>query len=236
MANGTGVNGTSRQKYLREQALTGLAHELKGPIAAIEGALDVLANESRKQADYLSMVERNASRLKKHVNDLLEMIKGQQKGGLLKFEKIDVASLCRKLADSYHPLALQRKIELRRSGLEKPVHMWGDAQKMEIIISNLLSNSLKFTDAGNVSVSLRKSPESLFIEVSDTGKGISRQEIPFIFDRFFQGQAGLNAKGMGIGLTIAKTWVGAHKGKISASSDGLNKGAKFVIVLPRNWR
>lgn len=117
MANGAGINDTSRKKYLREQALVGIAHELKSPIAAIEGALDVLVNESRKHAGYLNMLERNASRLKKHVDDLLEVIKGQHTGAIAKDERIDVASLCRKLANSYRivlVLQIHALIEISR--------------------------------------------------------------------------------------------------------------------------
>ncbi len=236
MAHGTDINSASRQNHLREQALVGIAHELKSPIAAIEGALDVLVNESRKHADYLNMLERNASRLKKHVDDLLEVIKGQQTGAPAKREKMDVASLCRKLVNSYRPLALRKKLDLHLTGLEKAVHIWGDPQKIEIAISNLMSNALKFTGAGHISISLRRFQDSIAIDVSDTGKGISQHEIPLIFDRFFQGEAGLTAKGMGIGLTIAKAWVEAHGGKISVHSEGPNRGARFSIVLPMNRR
>ena len=103
---------------------------------------------------------------------------------------------------------------------------------MKVVLSNLISNSLKFTERGSVSVALSKHNSEIITSVKDSGRGVLNADIPFIFDRFFQGRNSNGTKGTGLGLTIAKMWVEAHGGRIWAESEGEGKGTTVTFTVP----
>lgn len=107
-----------------------------------------------------------------------------------------------------------------------------DELKIRQVISNLLENSVKYTSAGGIDVAVDEVDSDVRVTVRDSGEGIPASELPRVFDRLFQGEVSRKLKGSGLGLTIAKTWIVAHGGKIHAESDGPGKGSCFWFTLP----
>jgi signal transduction histidine kinase len=107
-----------------------------------------------------------------------------------------------------------------------------DIPKIKQAVSNLISNAVKFTEEGEIKISVLEKNSQALVEVTDNGKGIDKKDLKRVFERFFQAKP--NMKGTGIGLTIAKAWVEAHGGKIWAESEGEGRGTKLSFTLPLN--
>ncbi len=228
-----------RQSYFfQEHRAAGLTHELKSPLAAIQSALEFFKEESSKQslnpkqAEYLDLIERNSSRLNAFVGELLQVFKLQNKRKPLSDDQVDMGLLCRSVIQTYEPLAKFKGTSIDFLSIQEPIIVSCDRQKIEYVISNLLSNSVKFTLQGHITLSLIQKNQEIIVTVQDTGIGISHKDLPQVFEAFFQGGATQIAKGSGIGLTIAKTWIEAHDGHIWAESEGEGKGTKVTFTLP----
>ncbi|MCG3206401.1 MAG: Adaptive-response sensory-kinase SasA [Elusimicrobia bacterium] len=227
-----------RNAYFQDYTLAGLTHELKSPLAIIESAVDFLNNnpdvrdnDPGKLSAYLEMIQRNSSRLQLFVNDLLAAFDPQVKDVHLLCEQTDMTDLIKKTAIHHKPLADSKNIQFHFDLLSEAV-ISCDRTKIGQVLSNVLSNAIKFSKERSVYLSLKKDSSGLTVSVRDEGSGLSQQELPHIFNRFYQGMRGQQAKGSGIGLTIAKLWVEAHGGKIWAESEGEGKGTTVTFTLP----
>jgi signal transduction histidine kinase len=226
-----------QSSFFHEYTLAGLTHELKSPLAAIESALEIINEQkklkpgSAKEKEFLEMIERNSTRLQRFTSDLIHVFGDKKNLGSL--EMAELNDLCQKGVDSFLSQANSKNTQIEFFPLQSNPSVSCDAAKVEQVISNLVSNAVKFTDGGKIFVKLKEEPAHFLVEVGDTGKGIPPEELPYVFDRFFQGEAGRRAKGTGIGLAIAKTWVEAHGGKIYAESEGEGKGSLFHFTLPK---
>jgi signal transduction histidine kinase len=224
--------------FFQEQTLLSLTHELKSPLSAIEGALDLLIYEAQKKADdpkqkeYLEMIDRNSARLRGFVDELLLVMKSGAKTSQLNFEPVDMAELCREVMSTFEEAAKTKGNQLIFQGKESS-HLNIDPAKIKKVLSNLLSNANKFTKNGAITVSLVEEKDRVRVQVADTGLGLAAGDIPYVFDTFYQTSAGQKAKGTGIGLSIAKLWVDAHGGSIGVESEGEGKGSCFWFTLPR---
>ncbi len=224
------------RSYFKEHTMAGLTHELKSPLANMEGALEIFEKRIVSKLDhddttYLDMMKSNQQRLRGSINNLLEVYHVDGASGLAAND-VDmgevIETICQRWKD---PLDLKGiKISVPtpcRAPLIK-----GDRDKLELAFGNILSNAAKFTDHGHIRINIGTTATHLEVSVLDTGPGIPANELPHIFDRFFQGKTKRNSKGSGIGLTIAKAWVEAHGGKIWAESEGEGKGATVTFTLP----
>jgi len=228
-----------RSEFFQEHTMAGLTHELKSPLAAIESALDILNDRLiSKPGDsdnigYVEMIERNAVRLRKYIDNLLVVFKLPKNKAVLKMERADLRDLCERVVESFAGLAASKNIELKLFWSENaPRIIPFDTAKIELVLTNLISNAIKFTEKGTISVLAEREENRIRVTVEDTGKGIPPDETPRVFERFFQGQAGREKKGTGIGLAIAKAWVEAHGGEIRAESAGTGRGSRFWFTLP----
>lgn len=227
-----------QSSFFQEHRAAGLTHELKSPLASIQAALSVLKERpSHIPADptlneYLDVIERNSTRLESFVNDLLQVFKVQNRSKPLASEKTNLVEISNRVVNFYQPLAKFKGTTLNFDSREEEVTVSCDPQKIETVISNLLSNALKFTLNGLIQLQIESNHQEIKVSVFDTGSGISFQDLPHIFEPFYQGKDGKTAKGAGIGLSIAKAWVEAHSGKIWAESEGEGKGTKVSFTLP----
>jgi signal transduction histidine kinase len=152
----------------------------------------------------------------------------------LSHETIDLRELLRGVVETIIPQAATKGVSLEFSPVPS-VRLRGDAGRLEQVFFNLLGNALKFTPAnGRITVSVEEEAEAVAIRVTDTGVGIDPQVLPFIFDRFRQGEdaARRDYGGLGLGLSIAQQLVEAHGGTIAAESAGRGQGATFTVRLP----
>jgi signal transduction histidine kinase len=166
------------------------------------------------------------------VNELLHVYRLQDGDAALTMAPVDLSALCAEVVGAWAELAKVKGVDLRIEGHGGPVQVHCDEAKIRQVVSNLVSNALKFTEKGSVTVTVAAEADQVTVSVTDTGVGILPKDLSRIFDRFFQGSATVVSKGTGIGLAIAKTWVEAHDGQIFVESKP-GHGARFWFHLPR---
>jgi signal transduction histidine kinase len=182
----------------------------------------------------LRSIHDNATRQARLIDELLDFSRIVSGRLSLSLEDVDLRALLRGVVESIIPSAVAAGIDLDLPAMP-PLHVHGDAQRLEQVFFNLLGNALKFTPSGGrIAISTRTGDGVVEVRVSDTGAGIDPAILPHVFDRFRQADeasARLHG-GLGLGLSIAKELVEAHKGRIAAESAGKGQGSTFIVVLP----
>ena len=216
---------------------TNISHELRTPLTLIISPLtEMLAIEkfSAPIKERLILIENNANRLLHLINQLLDFRKAEK--GALEINVIngELIEFCREISITFKSFAKTKKIEFSFIPEVERLKMFFDPDKMEIVISNLLTNAFKYTPAnGSVVLKISKDEKYCVIKVKDTGTGLSKENADKIFDRFFQiGSTNTsNLSGSGIGLALSKQIVEMHNGKIEVESTP-GKGTEFFVYLP----
>jgi signal transduction histidine kinase/DNA-binding response OmpR family regulator len=226
-----------RQSRIKDEFLATLSHELRTPMNAILGWLNMLTTGKglRSPEKAIAVIERNAQLQARLIEDLLEMNKFTSGTVRLDIAPLDVVATLDAAMESLRPTADTKNVQL---AVELPPSMPripADARRVQQILWNVLHNAVKFTrSGGQVAVQASADAGWVRIQVADTGQGIPPEFLPYVFDRFRQADSSSTreAWGLGIGLSIAKHLVELHGGTIEASSPGLNQGATFVMLLP----
>ncbi|MBU3182072.1 sensor histidine kinase [Clostridium psychrophilum] len=238
------LNETKEQNKFITEFFCNISHELKTPLNVIFSSLQMMNmyNEShdeeiiKKRKKYLHIMKQNCYRLIKLINNLLDMTKLDSGFITLQMENENIISFIEDITMSIISLAETKGIEIIfDTNVEEKV-MAFDGDKIERIILNLLSNALKFTDrGGKIYVTVSDKVDNVVISVRDTGVGIPSDKKEMIFGRFMQVDKTLkrNNEGTGIGLSLVKSFVELHKGKIILKSEP-NIGSEFIIILPVN--
>jgi PAS domain S-box-containing protein len=220
--------------------LSNVSHELKTPLSTINGYVEMLTSGSLgdlqgPQASALKVMERNLKRLAGLINEMIEFSRMEIRGVQLKKTLFSPGELARECAASIQPQALAKDISVSIFSPDDFSPVWGDREKMGQVLGIFLSNAVKFSHEGgmiNIRVS-EHSEHTLAFAVSDTGIGIDSAFQMRVFEKFFQVDASMTRRyeGAGIGLSIAKSIVEAHGGRIALESE-LNRGSTFTILLP----
>jgi len=221
----------------KDEFLATVSHELRTPLNAILGWTRLLREEALDKATVtraLETIERNGRSQAQLIEDILDasrIISGKLR---LISEPVELVNVIRAALDTVRPTANAKGVLLEES-LDSPFRILGDADRLQQIASNLLTNAIKFTSkAGKVLVKLERTESTIQLSVSDTGKGIKPEFLPHIFDRFTQAeQTSKRAHGgLGLGLAIVRNLVELHGGSIHVESPGEGKGATFFVHLP----
>jgi PAS domain S-box-containing protein len=222
---------------VKDEFLAMLSHELRTPLNAVLGYTRMLrdghlAPDRRERA--METIERNANLLGQLVADVLDVSSIVTGKVRLKMTSCDLKALVQAATDVVRPSADAKGIELRVDAPEVSVHAICDGERMQQVFWNLLSNAVKFTPSGHISIALKNSGGRAKVTVTDTGVGIPAKSLPFIFQRFWQGETAAHRArgGLGLGLALARHFVELHGGTIQAASEGEGKGATFVVTLP----
>ena len=223
---------------LKDEFLATLSHELRTPLNAVLGYARMMRTETlppEKASAAWDVVERNATSLKHIIEDVLEVSRIVAGRLRLNVEPVDLPAILRDAMATVIPAADARgvRVETLIEPLTAPVS--GDADRLQQIVWNLLSNAIKFTPrGGKVQLRLSRVNSHVEVTVSDTGRGISPDFLPFVFERFRQADASFTREhgGLGLGLAIAKQLAELHGGTITASSGGPDQGATFTLKLP----
>jgi signal transduction histidine kinase len=177
------------------------------------------------------VIARQTHHLRRLVDDLLDASKISRRELQLRKVTID---LCEVAEDSLNVVAgdvAARGVRVSSSLPDCPVHVTADPTRVRQILSNLLSNSVKFTpEGGRIDLAVEQTPSHVVIRVRDTGRGIARDRLPEIFDMFHKGEG--DDAGLGIGLAVVKALVEMHGGSVEARSDGIGRGSEFIVTLP----
>jgi CheY-like chemotaxis protein/two-component sensor histidine kinase len=183
----------------------------------------------------LAAIHRSAEAQRRLVDDLLDVSRMATSQLRIGSETVDVTRAVEAAVDSLRPDANDRKVTLAFSPPAGPIVVHGDADRLQQVVRNLVSNAVKFTPAGgSARVTLESSSTTAKLTVADTGIGISRELLPRIFEWFGQGDTARTRRysGLGLGLGIVKQLVQLHHGEVYAESDGQGRGATFVVTLP----
>lgn len=226
-----------RQSRLKDEFLATLSHELRTPLNAILGWTELLQGDPGAGVleEGREVIERNARLQKQLIEDLLDVSRIISGRVRLEMGVVDVPSVVHSAVQSVRPMAKERRVRLEsvQGSLSGWVH--GDADRVQQIVWNLLTNALKFTPAGgDVCISIAESGGKAEISVRDTGEGIDPAFIPHLFERFRQAEATTTRRhgGLGLGLSIVRQLTELHGGRVEAESEGLGKGATFRVYLP----
>jgi signal transduction histidine kinase len=185
-----------------------------------------------EQMDPLVTMQNNIARLTGLIDNLLNVTKLDAQAMEFIFTRVDLNACASDVVKFLAPLAKEKKLSLRLNPSPKPVFAWGDGDKVLHIMTNLVSNALKYTVSGGAELSVSSEGNYGVVVVSDTGIGISPADRERIFDRFFRAERGVTqAKGTGLGLYIVKTLVEGQHGKIEVT-DNPGGGTRFSIFLP----
>jgi signal transduction histidine kinase len=178
------------------------------------------------------ILERQFVRLSRLFDDLLEASRAHLGKTALRVEQLDLRGLVEEVSESVRPQVAEKHQRLVTHLPDKAVWIEGDPMRLQQVVSNLLVNGVKYTDpGGRVSIALALRPEDVVLTVCDTGRGISAEVLPHIFEPFTRGD-GASEEGLGVGLAIARQLVELHGRTICASSAGNGAGSEFVVTLP----
>jgi Signal transduction histidine kinase len=234
-----------KQNYNQQQKLnaerlkfyTNITHELRTPLTLIIGPLEDMINDIKIQEKYLSKIQtiyKSANRLLDLINQILEFRKTESHNRKLCVQRNDLSLLIRETALKYTTLNNNSNLTINCQIMDGNYTIFYDTEVIVIILDNLLSNAIKYTPSGEISISLRQIVERKIgyteIEVSDTGYGIDKDSLPFIFNRYYQVQSKHQASGTGIGLAIVKSLAELHDAEIYVDSKP-GYGTQFRIRL-----
>jgi signal transduction histidine kinase len=222
----------------KDAFLATISHELRTPLNAIVGWASMLGRGTipvEAQAHAISVIERNAAAQTRLIEDLLDMSRAVTGHLNLEVTDVDIRATLEAAVDALRPASEEAGVTLLLEGHAPLGLIEADAVRLQQIVTNLLSNSIKFTPrGGRITLAAERSGGLLIVTVTDTGIGIDPEFVPFMFDRFKQADSSPTRAhpGAGLGLAIVRHLVQLHGGTIDAASSGLNAGATITVRLP----
>lgn len=220
-----------REDRLRRNLVADVAHELRTPLAILQGSTEALLDGvDEPTPDVLGSLNDEVTRLRRLVGDLETLAAAEAAGLRPREDRVDLADVATSAADLLRPLADDRGTTLTAKA--RPAAVIGDTDRLHQIAVNLIANAVKFTPAGGaITISTSSDEVSACLEIVDNGPGIPEQELPHVFERFWRGANGDKATGSGIGLAVVAELVAAHHGTVSAGNVP-GGGARFRVTLP----
>lgn len=234
------IEERKRLQNLQQEFVTNVSHELRTPMTVIREGISQVSeglrgeiNEAQKRA--LTLALSGIERMGRMIDDLLDISKIESGKITLKRQRLDMSAIARDVASAFQALSEDRRIDLRVTTPAGPVSVYADRDRIVQVVTNLVGNSFKYTEKGHIQIEIISHPNEAVCCVSDTGIGISQQDLEKIFVKFEQlGHASFTGeKGTGLGLSISRGIVELHKGRIWAESGGAGQGSRIVFALPR---
>jgi two-component system phosphate regulon sensor histidine kinase PhoR len=219
---------------IKKDFVINVSHELRTPLTAIKGFVETLEEELDEQhRHYLAIIKRNTDRLINIVQDLLLLSQVEEKGVALQTEEVAVAALLEQIHRIFEPRLREKNISFTIGSKNDIPPVQADLFKLEQVFVNLVDNAIKYTEHGDIRVTLEHRDNQVVIQIQDTGIGIPQEHLPRIFERFYVVDSSRSRRlgGTGLGLSIVKHIVILHNGTIHAESTP-GKGSIFTITLP----
>ncbi len=222
------------QELLRKRLSADVAHELRTPLATLQSHMEAMI-EGIWEADKprLESCHEEIMRIGRMIGGLEKLAKYESENLTLDRQRFDIKELISRILSNFENSFNAKDIEVDVRAEESMI--LADKDKISQVIVNLLANALKYTPrGGKIEIEVNDSTDNVVISIQDNGIGISKEDMPFIFERFYRADESRNklTGGLGLGLTITKAIVDAHKGKISVTSES-NTGTEFVVLLPK---
>jgi len=219
---------------LQQQFIHDISHELRTPLTILKGELETTLRKSRSQKEYESILHSSVEEMDKIsriIENLLMLARFDNQEVPLEIKNVDLNQLIVNILEDIKILFEQKNIQLNFSSQES-INIEADESQLRRAILNILDNAIKYTPKnGKIFVNLEKDNNTAKIKIGDTGIGIAKENLPFIFDRFYRVDKSRNSNGFGLGLSITKSIIETHKGKIEVETE-LNHGTIFIISLP----
>ncbi len=216
-----------------------VSHELRTPLTIIRESVSqvlegILGETTKEQQEFLSIGLKDIDRLARIINNLLDIAKIENGKFEIKKERIDLAKIVRDICSTFHPRVKNKGIEIKAECLQDEMIVHAEKDKIIQVLNNLIGNSFKFTKRGGIIVTVADKEDHVECSVADTGKGMSKEDVPRIFSKFeqFGRKDGPGDRGTGLGLAISKGIIELYKGKIEIESE-LGKGTTFTFTLPK---
>jgi signal transduction histidine kinase len=221
----------------KDEFLATLAHELRNPLAPIRNALEIMrvsgpSPDAGTRAR--EIVERQVTQMVRLINDLLDVSRITRGKLALKIETVGIAEIIETALETSGPLINEAGLTFQSNVPNTALLVRGDRLRLAQVFSNLLNNSAKYTEpGGRVALTVNRDGEHAIVRITDTGVGIPAEVLPRVFELFTQVDRTLNRSqgGLGIGLALVQQIVSLHEGSVSVRSDGMGKGAEFVVRL-----
>ena len=230
-----------REKHMmQENFITLVSHQLRSPLASVRQYFSIIregfaGDVTDKQKQIIETASKYLDDLMQLINDWLDMARIDSGRITEKFEPVALETILLEILELVKPLAEAGKVTLGlRLSSDTPA-VYGDRDSLKQAITNLMNNAIQYNrEGGTVVISTREQSDEVVVEISDTGIGISRDNLPFIFDEFFRVKSNQTQRvsGSGLGLPITKRIIEAHNGRIQVDSE-LGKGTTFTITLPK---
>jgi signal transduction histidine kinase len=238
------IEGQLQEKHtetrqFKSEFVSLVSHELRTPLTSIKGFVGLMMEEesgqlNKEQHEYLSIIYENSERLITLVNDLLDIARIESGKIELQRKPVNLEQLCRSLAKSFEPLFAAKKQHITLQFAQPVFMVQVDEQRTQQIINNLLSNAHKYTlEGGSICLWTRREGDMIRVGIEDTGVGMTAEEQQALFTRFYRAKNYLtkNVSGTGLGLTITRSLIELHSGKIRVEST-LGEGSTFSFTLP----
>ena len=221
---------------LKTTFLANMSHELNTPMSGIIGFSELLLSEmdNKNHREMAKIIYKSSKRLNETLNSILDLSKIESQNLQLKHNSFDLVSMIQECKFAFAEIANKKGISFSVASTEPKILVYSDPSVLHKVLCNIIDNSIKYTEKGEVTVHLSESDEKALISVSDTGIGIPQENLDQIFEPFRQGSEGLNRKyeGMGLGLTITKKYVEILGGQLKIQSN-TGSGTNVIIELPK---
>lgn len=221
----------------KSEFMATMSHDFRSPLTVVRGVLELLLSErpgalNERQRELAGRAERNVHRLEEFAEDVLEMARIEQGVVTLEVEEVDMSALLREVVDDHRALGEARRQTIALHTDER-LTVAGDPSRIRQIVSNLLSNAVKYAPGGSpITVSAARDGAAVRVRVSDRGPGVPRDDRERIFEPFTRGRRAGDTAGVGLGLSIARSFAELHRGSLRYE-DVPDGGAAFVLSLPR---
>ena len=228
------ITELKKLEKIKKDFIGNLSHELRTPLTAIKGFVETLEEEEDiKNRRYLEIIKRHTDRLMNIVRDLLLLSELEEKGEILELEDVSIRNIIENIMKIFENRANEKGLKIILNIPDTTPQIRVDPFKIEQIFVNLIDNAIKYTEEGEITISITENDGLMVINVRDTGIGISNEYLPRIFERFYVVDKSRSKKlgGTGLGLSIVKHIVMLHKGTVDVESTP-GKGTQFTITLP----
>ena len=233
----TDVSKMKEIEDMQKQFLSDVSHELKTPMSAIIGSVEILKRDGMESPEifneFMDILLKESYRMQNIINDILELSRLDQTKVSLDYQELDVKEVVKESMDLFEPLAKEKHLSLiYHNQIKEPLIL--DYSTIKMILSNFISNAIKYSNEGIITIKTKKADDTFILSVQDEGIGIPKNKLNYIYDRFYQVDKSRSSKiSTGLGLSIVKKIVELNQGTIDVeSSAGI--GSTFTVKLPIN--
>lgn len=231
------ISALYKQEKVRRDFVANVSHELRTPLTSIRGFVEPLIDgtvqDPQTKDRYLRIIREETERLKRLINDLLEMARLESEGIPVELVPLDISDVIVPVTGALQPVAEKKGVQLSHRFPAGLPRVLGDRDRLRQVVLNLVDNAIRFTpQGGRIIVEAQTAGQMVNIAVCDTGTGIAREDLPFIWDRFYKADKSHtpSEQGTGLGLSIVKLIVEAHGGQVNVESEP-GKGSCFYFTL-----